>query len=148
MIFSLSDGTVENRVQFNLNKRFLAYVWENQSSHWDSVPGRIDGWETGRWYHVAVSVSDQRVKLYRDGVMVGSGIVGVQIGTRPPSLAEVENPSQAFLGYLNQGRALDLVEPQRFGGQMDDVQIYGRALDAEAIRFLYEHPGETSANPQ
>ena len=147
ILFSFSDGSASNRIQFNLNRRFLVYLWQDQSSHWDSVAGPVDGWKPGQWYHVAVSVSPSGVRLYRDGDLLATGSKGVQIGTpilTPPAL---EKPKEVFLGHVREGTAQTMVEPQWFGGVMDDVQLYAGALDHAAIRYLCEKPGEALPRP-
>lgn len=142
ILFSLSDGTAKNRVQFNLNSKFLVYLWQDQTSHWDSIAGRVEGWTPGQWYHVAVSVGPSGVRLYRDGELLTNGSVGIQIGTRFQSPAEVVAPSEAFIGHIKQGTARSSLRPQWFGGVMDDIQIYATPLSHAAIRTLYDNPGE------
>ena len=142
ILFSLSDGTASNRVQLNLSTRNLTYLWQHQSPHWDSILGRVDGWKANQWYHVAVSVTSEGARLYRDGQLIGSGSAGVKIGTPFQTLIDVEKPTQAYIGYITQGTAGPRLRPQKFSGVMDDVQFYTTALDSTAIRYLHEHPGE------
>jgi len=137
MVFSFSDGTPANRVQFELLGMSLLYGWRSGSS-FDHIRGRVPRWGRDRWFHVAVSISGGVVTIYRNGEILSSRASGVKINTKPMSLVDVENPTSAFVGYLHRNH---VDKPQRLGGQIDDIQIYRYALDAEAIRFLYENPG-------
>lgn len=140
IVFSLSDGTESNRVQFHLHRRNVVFGWQN-SLHFDAVLGKVDGWQQGRWYHVAVTSRHGMVRLYRDAEQIGASPVGIKLGTHSLSPADVKNPTHASLGQLTDGAPYEKAWPQWFGGQMDDVQFYGRELDARAIHYLYEHPG-------
>ena len=84
----------------------------------------------GVWVHFAVvgrfdSASGlYDVTLYRNGVSVGGrGNVEIAPTRTPLSFGAVE------IGW-------------GFRGLLDDVQIYHRALRAEEVRFLFDHPGE------
>lgn len=141
MLFSLSGNSEQQRVQLYLAARFVRYGWQD-GAHFDSISGRIDGWETGRWYHVAVIVDEDAARLYRDGEMIASGSVGSRIGTPVSNPFSVKNPSHAYIGWLVDGRQGNDSAPQRFEGQMDDVQLYSGALSQDAIQFLAEQPGK------
>ena len=79
--------------------------------------------------------------IYRDGqALIKPHSYGEIIGTRVRAPIDVDQPTRAYLGFLVANHAQN---KQYLGGQLDDVQFYGRALDEQAIRFLYEHPGET-----
>lgn len=145
IIFSISDGTENHRVQFHLNRRHVVFGWQN-GLHYDSVSGKVDGWEPGRWYHVAVRSRDRLIWLYRDGEQIGSASLGEKIGTRILSLATVGKPTEAYLGKLSDAGG-EAARTQWFGGIIDDVQIYSSALNHRGIRYLYEHPGEAWKTP-
>lgn len=139
MIFSMSDGTPRNRVQFEISRNRLLYGWQ-KGGQFDHVAAGLPEWEAGRWYHVAVSVSGGFVTLYRDGhPLLAPRSTGMQINTPSLGPMAVEKPTHAYIGYLI---ANHINQPQALGGKIGDVQIYGRALDERAIRYLYEHPGE------
>ena len=142
ILFSVSDGSANNRIQFNLNNKHLVYLWQDQSSLWDSIAGSVDGWIPGQWYHVAVSVDSSGVRLYRDGKLLASGSTGIQIGTPCLGLTDIKNPQDMFLGHIREGTGGTAFKPQWFRGVMDDVQLYGNALNHSAIRELYVNPGE------
>jgi hypothetical protein len=81
------------------------------------------------------------VTIYRDGrALIEPRRTGGVINTRAIAPIDLKNPSAAYLGSLPSNHA----QKQQFlGGDLDDVQIYGRALDEVAIRYLFEHPGAT-----
>jgi len=142
MIFSISDATFGRRIQFERSHNLLYYGWQN-GPQWDAVRAVVDsGWAQDQWYHVAVTVDDRNVTLYRDGrVLIGPRSRGVLLGTpvqRPMDLA-VKN--RAFIGKVDLTSGTPPLE-QFYDGDLDDLQIYGRALDADAIRYLHTHPGQ------
>jgi hypothetical protein len=101
----------------------------------------VSAWEPDRWYHVAVSVSGGTVTIYRDGrALIDPRRTGGVINTPAIAPIDLKNPSAAYLGRV----PLNHVQQEQFlGGDLDDVQLYGRALDEVAIRYLFEHPGAT-----
>jgi hypothetical protein len=140
IVFSMSDGTPRDRIQFELHGKSLLYGWQ-QGDRFDHVRARVSEWERGRWYQVAVSVSGGNVTIYRDGkALIKPRSYGEVIGTRVRAPIDVDQPTRAYLGFLVANQAQ---HKQYLGGQLDDVQFYGRALDQQAIQFLYEHPGAT-----
>lgn len=142
MLCSLFTGeTEQHRVQFYLANRFVRFGWQD-GLHFDSISGRVDGWNAGQWYHVAMTAKDGIVRLYRDGELLASGSMGSSIGTPISTPALVKDASHAYLGRLHDGRQGNDGAHQWFTGQMDDAQIYSGAIENEAIRFLCEHPGE------
>lgn len=142
MLFSLSGETERSRVQVHLFRKHVVYGWQD-GLHYDAVSGRVDGWESGRWYHVAVACRDGVVRLYRDGELIASGSVGSKIGTPVRNPSSVKNATSVYLGKLEDGHQGEESFPQWFEGQMDDVQFYSGALDEGAIQYLYQHPGES-----
>lgn len=141
MLFSLSGDSERHRVQFYLSRGYVRFGWQD-GLHYDSISGRVDGWESGRWYHVAVAVQGGLVHLYRDGELIGSGSVGSKIGTPVSNPSLVRNPSHVYLGRLRDGIQGEEVVPQWFEGKLDEVQLYSGALSPGAIRFVFEFPGQ------
>ncbi len=141
ILFSLTDGTENERVQIHLNRRHLVFGWQN-GMHFDSVAGRVDGWEPDRWYHVAVAVRGGMVWLYRDGQQIRSATIGQKLGTRIPGLAAVKQPTNAYLGKLSDAADGGRITPQWLGGAVDEVRIYSGAVSQSDIRFLFEHPNQ------
>lgn len=140
MVFSMSDGTRYDRIQFELQGNRLLYGWQ-KGPQFDQIRARVPEWKRGEWYHIAVSVSGGAVTIYRDGRALNSPrSIGTSISTPTRVPIDIENPSHAFIGQLTANHAN---QRQFLGGKIDDVQFYSSALDERAIRFLYEHPGET-----
>ena len=142
MIFSLSGETEQHRMQLYLARGFVRLGWQD-GLHFDSISGRVEGWDPDRWYHVVVTVQDGMARLYRDGALVASGTAGGRLGTPVVVPSQVKEASHAYLGRLEDGRQGEGTFSQGFRGQLDDVQLYSGAISQEGIRFLFEHPGET-----
>ena len=138
MIFSVSGDSEQDRVQLYIAKKYVRYGWQN-GEHFDSVSGRVDGWNPGQWYHVAVTVKDGMARLYRDGELIASGSLGSKIGTPVLSPALVKNASHAALGRLQDGRQGEESTAQWFEGKLDEVRLYDDALSQSAIQRLYKN---------
>jgi hypothetical protein len=82
----------------------------------------------GQWHHAVVVVSGTGdVRLHLDG---GPSVATAQGGTVIPS------PADFIIG------GVDPVPPaRRFHGFIDEVQIYGTAIDQASIDFLHTNPG-------
>lgn len=139
IVFSFSDGSPRNRIQFELYGRRLLYGWQ-KGARFDAIHGRVSGWNKGRWYHVVVAVSGGQVTIYRDGRLLNSQSSGQKISAKTLALIDIDDPTQAFIGYLPSNHSH---QPQALGGQIDDVQFYRQALDARGVEFLFENPGAT-----
>lgn len=140
MLFSCSGETEQHRVQILLFPQHIDFGWQN-GLHYDAISGRVDGWEPGQWYHVATTVRDGLIRLYRDGELIASGSVGSRIGMPVSDPSMMPNASRAYIGRLEDGRQGEETAHQWFDGQIDDVQIYSGALRQDEIRFIFEHPG-------
>jgi hypothetical protein len=140
IVFSMSNGTAQQRVQFELNGSWLYYGWQH-GDEFDRISAGVSGWEPDRWYHVAVSISGGTVTIYRDGrALIEPRRTGGVINTPALAPIDLKNPSAAYLGRVPSNH---VHQEQFLGGDLDDVQLYGRALDEVAIRYLFEHPGAT-----
>jgi formylglycine-generating enzyme required for sulfatase activity len=73
------------------------------------------------WHHAVAVIEPSVVRLYVDGKLVGS---------QSYSRTSLDG-SQFRIGRHNAG------DPQWFKGQIDDVRIYNRALDARQVAELY-----------
>ncbi len=80
---------------------------------------------TEGWHHVAILIDGAAgtLQLYQDGLLVASGATTVL----PKNLG---NTTQNWLG-----RSQFEADPY-FGGAMDDLRIYNRALSPGEIRYL------------
>lgn len=141
MIFSISADSERHRVQLFYTRGFVHFGWQD-GLHFDSISGRVDGWESGKWYHVAVSVEGGVARIYRDAELIASGAVGAKIGTPVSNPSLVKNASHAYIGWLFDARQGDGVTEQKYRGMLDDVQLYSGALGLEALKFIYKNPGQ------
>lgn len=141
MLFSLSGDSEQHRLQFYLSRGFVRFGWQN-GLHFDSISGGVDGWNSGQWYHVAVSVERDVARLYRDGELIASGSTGSKIGTPVSNPSSLKNATYAYIGRLDDGRQGNATAHQCFEGQADDVQLYSGAVSAEGIHFICENPGD------
>ncbi len=139
MFFSISDGTQKNRVQFERWGGRLIYGWQ-QGAMFDAVQGNVSDWQDDRWHHVVVTASGPQISLYFDGVPLVSRSTGQRINSDSVIPADMPAADRSYIGYLP---ANHHDGPQKLEGMIDDVQLYGRALDEESIRYLFENPGET-----
>jgi len=81
------------------------------------------GIQAGTWTHVAASYDGSTLRVYQDGVAVGSqGASGAISGSSSIPLWLGGNPSGA--------------SDRPFDGSIDDVRLYDRALDGDAIEAL------------
>ena len=88
------------------------------------------GFQTGKWYHVVCSVSEDSVVGYVDGVEVGRVAVAGENLVRDVGLLIGKDPPE---------------RTEYFTGAMDDLRIYNRALSAAEVKALYEREGGSSA---
>lgn len=93
----------------------------------DSVTTEFPGNPGGKWFHVAVSVKSGNAKLYINGIL------GV-------SKAITFNIQNGTLGDAAFGIATDMVSAavglNYFGGSLDDISIYNRALTDQEILYV------------
>jgi hypothetical protein len=139
MMFSVSDGTRLDRLQFELLGKSLLYGWQ-QGGQFDHVQARVPEWKRGRWYHVAVAMSGRAVTMYRDGRALVTRSAGIKLNSASVALSDLNKPTHAYIGHLISNHAN---QKQFLFGKIDDVQFYNRALDEQAVRYLFEHPGAT-----
>ncbi len=149
MIFSISNAMDRHRVQFERSGNLLYYGWQNDRQ-WDAVRAVVDGgWQKDKWYHVAVTIDDRNVTLYRDSqTLIGPRSTGVLLGTPVQRPIDLAQKTCALIGKADRSQSDSLREkgwaPQQFfDGEIDDLQIYDWALDADSIRYLHTHPGES-----
>lgn len=91
------------------------------------VPGRFVWFEghtplaTNAWYHTAMTYDGLELKIYVNGQLDGSLTVGGPV---------VTSPHPFIIGG-------NLSGPWFFNGRLDEVSLYGRALDAAEIEAVY-----------
>lgn len=140
VLFSLSGDSEQHRVQFHVTPRHIVYGWQD-GLHYDSISGRVESWNAGQWYHVAVTVEGSVIRMYRDGELVASGSMGSKIGTPVSNPSLVKSALHTYLGRLEDGRQGKEKAHQWFEGQMDDAQLYSGSLSQQGVRYIFEHPG-------
>ncbi|KAA3599246.1 MAG: LamG domain-containing protein [Calditrichaeota bacterium] len=101
------------------------------SEHWFDTNTLI---EDGNWHHFAFTREGAVVKLFIDGTQIGNGVsyknstllsdsLGCVIGQEQDSLDGSYDPNQSW------------------AGQMDNIRIYGRALNSQEINLLFNIDG-------
>ena len=90
--------------------------------------------QTGEWTHVAMTYDGSTISLYANGKIVGQG---------PCSGAISRHDVPFNIG----GRAND-EGTGKFNGLIDEVQVFNRALSADAIRIIFEAAGDGQCKPQ
>lgn len=81
---------------------------------------------TGKWVHVAVTISQQAITVYYQGLADGS--------------ATIPGPSKANGTQIAIGRG-GLWNNLYFNGYLDDLRIYNRALSPQEIKLLSKRRG-------
>jgi len=142
MIFSMSDGSKNNRLQFERYQNRLLYGWQKES-FFDSVSAFVT-WEEDKWHHVAFSLSGGRVSLFMDGKKCAHNVSLGRLNTQILGPSDFNVLDRAYIGILKKGTPSENFKDsiQKLKGQIDDVQIYKSALNEEQIRHLYENPGQ------
>lgn len=80
--------------------------------------------DTGIWVHYAVTKSNDKVQLYRNGTLVAEGACAGDIGT----LSQSSN-------YIGKSH---YESDKLFCGAMDDIKMYSRVCSADEIKTVYE----------
>jgi len=81
-------------------------------------------WGPGQWYHLAVTYDQLMIRLYVNGVLRSSS----------PLTGAVPNFHMPVCFGVHGWR--DLYLP----GTIDEIRIYNRAISANEVSYLYEHP--------
>jgi hypothetical protein len=105
-------------IGFGISQSGIAYV--EMGAPADAAPAGI-------WSHVACVYDNGNMKIYINGELEASGYFPYETGT---------NTANKDLG-IGAGLIGSGIE-RYFGGTLDDIRIYSRALSAEEIQQLYE----------
>jgi hypothetical protein len=84
------------------------------------------------WHHVAAvynKTSGGQVSLYVDGALQNSGTTSTAWTFDYPNINLADSPDNYYW--------------EEFQGEIDDVQVYNRALSPEDILWLYNNPGSS-----
>ncbi|MEM9459408.1 MAG: LamG domain-containing protein [Myxococcota bacterium] len=88
--------------------------------HYVLLPGPFT---TGHWMHLAATWDTEHLKLWIDGVEIGSASApGIELDDHPVYVGADDDHGPSLIGH--------------FDGRMDDVRIYRRALEAVEIEAL------------
>jgi predicted dehydrogenase len=84
----------------------------------------VEGFETNRWYHIAVTVDrvNQNATMYLDGKILGKRSLG--------SLGNIGTSAPLVIGRIFNGLA-------PFSGSLDDFALWSRALSSDEIEEIY-----------
>lgn len=82
-----------------------------------------EGVQVDRWHHLAGVYDGTELRLYLDGVLLGSA---------PTSGSVQEIPDQTVPIAIGKNNNL-VASPEFFEGELDDVRMYGRALSAGEV---------------
>jgi hypothetical protein len=93
---------------------------------WAAVPGGIDKHEN-TWVHVFATYDGSAIRAYVNGEEVGSAAAEGDLFINTDALTIGD-----YGGYGGW---------TKFGGRIDDVRVYRRALSAQEVRLLYLRPG-------
>ncbi|PYS23626.1 MAG: hypothetical protein DMF72_08740 [Acidobacteria bacterium] len=110
----IADNESVQLLAVNLNKRFK---WQVATANGANSVGDISDFVNGTWYHVAGTYDGSTVRLYVNGVLVGS----------TPLTGAITASTQALLlgfGY----------DPYFLQGQMDEFRLWNRALCQDEIQ--------------
>ncbi|MCL5099486.1 MAG: LamG domain-containing protein, partial [Candidatus Omnitrophica bacterium] len=125
--------------QFNLMGGQGPFIYAEDQGQWGAsyeATHRIH-LDDGNWHHVAVTYRSSQTPhfaLYVDGLAKKPGDEGSFMRGDFVMQPDSSN-SVARIG----ARAND--DYPYFRGLLDEVQIYNQALDADQVRFLFQHPG-------
>jgi hypothetical protein len=122
-------GVFGYATSWSATSRFSFVIDRSMSS--STIVSTSDGSApAGDWYYVTAVYDNTDMKIYLNGVLGGSGSFrGGTRGTTPDKNLAIG------------ARSYDSTITAHFGGTIDHVRIYDRALNAEEIQQLYQEGG-------
>lgn len=112
----------------NLFEGGFGYTVSTNAANWDTDL-RGGSCTVGTWHHVSVVQGGGTATLYADGVAVAiDDTVSAPLNTNLP----------LQLGHREDILSAPGLQPNYFGGLMDEIQIFGRALTSEEIGAIFE----------
>lgn len=103
-----------------LEQEFDQEFWTGTGAGWNGTAGPAA--QLGEWTHVAATFADEQKALYINGRLVGESSAPLALNTERPLRiggGATEGPGNYF-----------------FGGMIDEVRLYNRALPAEEVAGL------------
>ncbi len=128
LLSKYGNGTFNGYIIYLYNGHIFAwYMADAVNNTFDGVSG-LDGgtsYSDNEWHHVALTVDASGAKLYIDGSLMDSHAWN---GTPGATTSSADMTLGVYDSY--------------FEGQLDDIRIYGRALNSDDITLLF-----TDENP-
>ena len=122
-IFSKRDANVNgNGYDLRVVNDYVSFRWNGAGVL--TSPYKIG---TDRWYHIAVTHSNNQYRLYIDGVLVTS---------KSASSAPLTNNYKSLLGAMDQDNNSPNKPVNYFNGWIDEVRIWDVALTEEQIHQM------------
>lgn len=104
----------------------LFFLFGPRSAQWTIAYSSVAEWKPGEWHFVACSWKDRTMKLYVDGELTDTKDIGT-LATTPFASFFIGGAKPEQWGTNPQGKTL-----------MDEVKIYGVALDAPKITEMWK----------
>jgi len=124
---------------YNCQKRMRAIIYFSDGNYIDVISTKR--YQPSIWYHLVQTVDDSSdktiLKLYVDGTLVGSK-------TSPGTLRNLEDKPLRIGTCVIPEPENHSIEPAN--GTIDEVRVYDYALDADAVKGLYEE-GSSKPSP-
>ena len=151
VVASRQVGAVLHPDQF-----YLGFGPENGQMHYKWHLGTNNGYlfdesiytgtpDSNRWIHMAGTYDGSRMRLYVDGVEMGSKPLAgqVQVNTclnwEPDGGGVCNTDNPVTIGGEENGSQSRVVDGE-FDGRIDEVRLYNRALSAAEILTIYQQP--------
>jgi len=126
-LFSMSDGTSANRLQFESRAKSINWAYSTDGT-WRPAYGAVEAWDPASWYHLVFVNDGGRRRAYVNATETVNDRRGVAMGDLPGLV-------QMAIG------AIDLGKEGLWGTTLalDDVRIWDCALRAAEIFDLCRH---------
>ena len=121
-----TGGTADGYALGQYNNQWIFWISGNSITS-------STGWILGQWKHLVGTYDGTSMKLYLDGVQIGTTIAATM----------VNNDDEVTIGrWIREGA------PERYwDGAIDDIRIYNKALSIEEIEQIYKsHKKRISGN--
>jgi len=125
----------------------LLFSTGNGSGRWQEVPGQT-AIPVNEWHHVACSYDGATMRVFLDGVQ--DGVTADSTGIDWTDSSGFPAPAQLYFGMFKSnalGTGATEADLYPFGGGIDEIMIYGRALAADEINAIYAAGAAGLANP-
>jgi hypothetical protein len=132
-VLSIGNGQVMhfvNRPTEGLVWGFTTYNEENIS--YDINPSSTSKTTLNTWHHFVISRSTTQAKIYIDGELIVTATSSLPTTATYTS----NNPSVVYQATI--GTRPDANNIQFFNGNIDDIHLYNRAINADEIKALYD----------